>query len=329
MTSKFRSKCAVPIFILHKYEQIRPALRCFKKVLLILLIMAGTCADAKAESRIGAIFSTALPVPEWKLEGQPYRYIPQNLYEYINGAAEFFIGFGLIELTGANYASVSEGKDSVTVDIYDMGNKLNAFGVFQSRRAGQASFLNFGTASVGSDDYLAFHKDRFYVEIQANLAKNAKNVIKAMASIVDRHLPGDNTLPPELSYFPEDGRIAGSERYISGGILGHAFLDKGLVCDYQIEEKKASAFIAIMPSYQDAVSAVKQHRSYLNKLNKKCRPLDGFGQHGFVSEEPYHQTIIETQAGAFVAGVYDLSTTEAGKRLLENILKNIKQTAEK
>ncbi len=328
--STFRSECAVHTFILHKCGPVKPVLRCCKSLLLVLLIMIGTCTDTEAESGIGAIFSTALPVPGWKLEAQPYRYTPQNLYEYINGAAEFFIGFGFIELTGANYASVPENKDAVTVDIYDMGTKLNAFGVFQSRRNGQASSLNFGTAAIGSDDYLAFHKDRFYVEIQAYIiSKNEKSVIQTMAAIIARHLPGDNTLPQELSYLPEKGRIAGSEHYIKGGILGHEFLDKGIMCNYQVEGQNASVFIAIMPSYQDAVGAVEQHRSFLNKSGEKCLPLDGFGKHGFISEEPYHKTIIETQAGTFVVGVYDLSTTEAGKTLLENILKNIKQTADK
>ena len=81
----------------------------------------------------------------------------------------------------------------------------------------------------------------------------------------------------------------------------------------------------MLPSPRDAVHAVEQHRSFLLKSGEKCLPFDGVGDHGFVSEEPYHQKIIEAQAGAFVAGVYDLSTIEAGKTLLEDIIKTIKQ----
>jgi hypothetical protein len=54
-------------------------------------------------------------------------------------------------------------------------------------------------------------------------------------------------------------------------------------------------------------------------------PFDGVGHHGFVSEEPYHQNIIETQIGAFVAGVYDLSSIEPGKTLLADIIRTVKQ----
>jgi len=74
------------------------------------------------------------------------------------------------------------------------------------------------------------------------------------------------------------------------------------------------------------VHAVKQHRSFFLKSGKKSLSFDRFGKHGFVSEEPYHQKIIETQVGAFVAGVYDLSTIEAGETLLADIITTLKQT---
>jgi hypothetical protein len=281
-------------------------------------------AETKAESSTVNFFSTVLPGGQWQLAGQPYRYTPSNLYEYINGAAEFFIAFGFVELTGANYAPVTGGNNSVTIDIYDMGGKLNAFGVFQSKRDRQAPDLKVGAASTISDNYVAFHKDRFYVEIQAFIInEQAKSVIATMAASVAEHLPGDNTLPRELSYFPDEGRIFGSERYIKGGVLGHAFLEQGLVCDYQIDAKKVTAFIAMLPSEQAAAEAVGLHRSFLEKSGQKHLPVHGLGKHAFASEEPYHQKIIATQQGPFVIGVYDLDSTEAGKKLLANILKNI------
>ena len=231
---------------------------------------------------------------------------------------------GFVDLTGANYTPVSGGQDSVSIDIYDMGSKLNAFGIFQSRKDRQASSFKFGAASIASDDYLAFHKDRFYVEIQAYITdRKETSGIDKMATIVAQHLPGDNTLPMELSYLPDNGKVAGSERYVTGGILGYAFLDRGLVCDYQVGDQKVKAFIAMLASTRDAVGALQQHRLFLEKSGKKGISIDGFGKHGFVSEEPYHKKIIETQAGAFVIGVYDLITVEAGQTLLADILKKL------
>jgi len=311
-----------------KSEQMNVALHHCTRLLVVLLFLTGTCINSAAESRVEAIFTSILPAAGWKLEGKSYRYIPQNLYEYINGAAEFFIAYDFIELTGANYFSASEKKAAVTVDIYDMGGKLNAFGVFQSRRDTQASSLNIGTASVGSDDYISLYKDRFYVEIQASIIiKKDDGVVKNLASIVAKHLPGDISLPQELSYFPQKGRIAGSERYVRGGILGHAFLDRGIASDYQIEGQKVSAFVAFLLSDKDAEKAVEQHRIFLKESKKNCSPLKGFEKNGFVSEEPFHKKIIVTQKGPFVIGIYDLATTEAGRKLLLDILKNIQHAS--
>jgi hypothetical protein len=316
----------MPIFILPEAGPPRPALRCLMTLLMILFSMAAPCISPLAESGDESIFTTALPSPEWKVDGRPYGFRPQNLYEHINGEAEFFIAFGFIELTGAAYTSVAGGTDTVTTVIYDMGNKLNAFGVFQSKRGGQTSTLNLGAASMGSDGYLAFYKDRFFVEIQAYITgEKEKARVETLAASIAAQLPGDNSPPRELFYLPEKNRIPGSERYIRGGILGHAFLDRGILSDYLIQGQKMTAFVAILPSSRDAVHAVKQHRSFFLKSGKKCLPLDGAGKHGFVSEEPYHQKIIETQVGAFVAGVYDLSAVEPGKTVLADIITTLKQ----
>jgi Family of unknown function (DUF6599) len=316
----------MPMSILPKTGPARPALRGCRPLLMILLFLAVTGITLRAESGDVAIFKQALPSPQWQIDGQPYGFIPQNLYEYINGEAEFFIAFGFIELTGANYILVAGGKDTVTIDIYDMGKKLNAFGVFQSKKGGRASALNLGAASTGFDDYLAFYKDRFFVEIQTYITREKeKHRVETMAASIAAHLPGDNTPPWELFYLPEKNRVAGSERYIKGGILGHAFLDRGIVCNYRIQGQKLTAFVAMLPSPRDAVHAVKQHRSFFLKSGKECLPLERFGRHGFVSEEPYHQKIMETPVGAFVAGVYDLKTLKAGKTLLADIVTLLKQ----
>lgn len=316
----------MPIFILPKTGLTRPIFHCCITLLMILFFMAAPRIGSFAASGDESIFSEALPSSEWRMDGQPYGFLPENLYEYINGEAEFYIAIGFIELKGANYTSVAGGKETVTIDIYDMGNKLNAFGVFQSKRGGQVSALNVGAASMGSDDYFAFYKDRFFVEIQAYITgEKQKHGVQTLAASIAARLPGDNIPPSELFYLPEKNRIAGSERYITGGILGHAFLDRGMVCDYRIQGQKIKAFVAMLPSPRDAVNAVKQHRSFLLKSGKKCLPFDGGSHHGFVSEEPYHQKIIEAQVGAFVVGVYDLITIEPGKTVLADIIRTIKQ----
>ncbi len=118
----------------------------------------------------------------WQLAGDSYHYLPGNLYNYINGAADLFISYGFVKLVGAEYTPGSDRKDYLIADIYDMGNKLNAFGVFQSKRNPESSLLKIGTGAYGDEKYIFFYKDRFYAEIQGNQSmQQNKNVLMTLA----------------------------------------------------------------------------------------------------------------------------------------------------
>ena len=222
-----------------------------------------------------------------------------------------------------HYAPVSASNDSITVEVYDMGEKLNAFGVFQAKRSNQELPLNIGTASFGSGGYLAFYKDRYFVEINSYITDEKwKKTHFVLAQNVSDNLPGDNLPPKELSYFPEQGKVKGSEKYIRGGILGHAFLDKGLICDYRIGAKNVSAFLAFFPSKKAAEESYSQHVTFLQKSGESSL-LNGVGDRGLISKEPYHNNIIIVQEGSFEIGVYDLSTPQEGMQILNGILKRL------
>jgi len=265
-----------------------------------------------------------LSIPGWKMAADPHIFGPQDLFEHINGAADFFIAYGFISLEGAYYCSETDMNDSVSVDIYDMGEKLNAFGVFQSKRSKSAPNLNIGTASFGGQGYLAFYKDRYFVEVNSFIQNDQwKTQSLIMARQLAELLPGDTSPPRELSYFSGQGKIQGSERYIVGGILGHAFLDKGIVCNYKIGESEiGSVFLVFLPSKKAAEGAFAQHRNFLLESGT-CTPVSGLAERAIISQEPYHQNILIAQTGPYMIGIYDLSIPERGKPILERLLERL------
>jgi len=292
---------------------------------IVTVFLSCWCALGVASSRGNTLLPNSLEIPGWRTANKPYRYSPENLYKYINGEADLFVAYGFVSLVGANYSSGPESSDSITIDIYDMGEKLNAFGVFYSKRGRESSSLKIGAASFGADGYVVFYKDRYYVEILSFVQgeqKKTEHVI--MARKVAEKIEGDISPPYELSYLSEFGRIDGSERYVKGGILGHAFLDRGLTCDYRIEGDVVSAFVALFPSSKDAVGSFEEHKDFLRRSGKKCVHINGFGEYGFFSQEPYHKNILVVQEGSFVVGVYDLLKAQKGIELLKDILKRIR-----
>jgi hypothetical protein len=261
----------------------------------------------------------------WKLKSQ-YSYTPDDLYNYINGAADLFISYGFVELAGGNYSCGTDGQGTVVVDVYDMGKKLNAFGVFQSKRDPEVQVLDIGAKAIGNEKYIFFLKDQFYVEIQAFFpGEQQSSVAITMAREVAGKIPGDSSLPAELDYLPNVGRMMGSAHYITGGILGHGFLDKGLLCDYRVNGEVVKAFIAFLPSSDQALNALNQYKNYIEKAGESWEALKGFGENSFTAQEPYHKTILVAQQGVFVAGVADLSSAQKGEALLKRILNKIQE----
>ena len=304
--------------------------RVFLKAVIIysiLLFFPLNGAKVMSGSGVERLLPQSSEVNGWQLMGNHYNYLPANLYNYINGAADLFISYGFVELVGAEYTPGSGKKENMIVDIYDMGNKLNAFGVFQSKRDPESKSLKIGGGAFGSEKYVFFYKDRFHVEIQAFfLGAESNDIVTKMAKKVANGIAGDCTPPSELNYLPDANRIPGSEVYITGGILGHAFLDRGLVSDYKISGEVVKVFVAFFSSRDRAVNALNQYKSYLDASGEKWQVLNRFGEIGFVSKEPYHKNIIVAQQGHFVVGVADLSRAQKGEELLNNVIREIKKS---
>jgi len=294
----------------------------------LALAAGGLCAAQASAAALDALLKDSLSLPGWRLEGAPYRYTPANLYTYINGAADFFVAYGFTGLDGAAYAPRSADGSLMTIDIYDMGDKLNAFGVFQSRRDPAAPAADIGAAGQISSDYAAFYKGRYYVELQGLIRQTAdKPILQAAGKQVADQLPGDAQRPGQLAFLPAKNLLSGSERYVRGGILGHGFWDRGLLANYQLGDVRCTAFVALLGSEAEARESLDKHRAFVQGAGKGCRPLKGLGEQGFESDEPHHQKIVVAQAGRHVAGVYDLPRAQQGRHLLDTILENIKNSA--
>ena len=263
----------------------------------------------------------------WQLKGD-HSYTPDDLYNYINGAADLFLSYGFVELAGGTYRYGSDNQGTVIVDIYDMEKKLNAFGIFQSKRDPEVKLLDIGAGAIGSEKYVFFYKDRFYVEIQSFVpSEKGSSAALKMAREVESKIPGDSSPPAELTYLPQVDQVSGSMLYITGGILGHGFLDRGLLCDYRISDEAVKAFIAFFPSPDQAFKALNQYKNYIDKSGEKWETHKGFGDNSFTAQEPYHKTILVVQQGSFVVGIADLSQVKKGEALLKRILSTIQKNS--
>ena len=113
-----------------------------------------------------------------------------------------------------------------------------------------------------------------------------------------------------------------------GGILGHAFLPRGVVSEYYINKEVVKAFIAPFPAPARAQTAFEQYKQFLTATGKPAEPNNAAGERSFCAQEPYHKNIIVAQQGCFVAGITELSSPQQGTLLLKTIIKNLEKSLE-
>ncbi|MEJ2055565.1 MAG: hypothetical protein P8X42_16740, partial [Calditrichaceae bacterium] len=146
----------------------------------------------------------------WQILQKDQYYSPDNLYEYIYGGAELYLSYGFQKVFSRIYNKPDQPE--IIVDIFDMKNSYNAFGVFAFSREKEDS--SFGQGSQYVPGLLLFWKDRYYISI---LFSPETEESKEAAFIIARHIESsihkNGPLPEILKLLPEDSLLTESIRY--------------------------------------------------------------------------------------------------------------------
>ncbi len=149
-------------------------------------------------------------VEGWKTDRKDQVFNRENLYDYINGGAEIYLSYGFIELVNRTYAL--PGQPEIKLDLLDMGNSKNAFGVFVHSRESVAS--DFGQGSIYYQGYLQFWMDRYIVSIISSPeTPESKQAIFALAREIEKSIGQEGPLPEILQLLPEQNLVEESIRY--------------------------------------------------------------------------------------------------------------------
>ncbi len=175
--------------------------------------------------------------------GQPRIYNRENLYEYINGHAEFFIKSGFLKLTVADYikkGSTTDQPDAV-VDIYDMGKAIHSFGILSDEAGDNPLDLAIGSMGFKTSQGINFIKGKYYIKITLysdNLPQDS-----FARSIDDKIRPGPDTFPI-LSRLPDIGEVL-STRYIKETYRGLEFVNNVVEREYKINNNIIQIFVVM------------------------------------------------------------------------------------
>ena len=183
----------------------------------------------------GAILAQNITFPELngfrKSEKYPV-YTPENLWDFIDGAADGFLSLGFIDLHIAEY---KKGKESIKAEIYRHSDHTNAFGIYSSERSPDYNFISLGAQGYSIEGSLNFFKGNYYVKIRTFSEKpKTINAVRSLASRIEMMLEGEKEMPSVISLFPQEGKRKNEETYINESVLGHSFLNKAFKSVYQV-----------------------------------------------------------------------------------------------
>lgn len=273
-------------------------------VLALLLASAWSCGGWSED----ATLPDATAVPGWSLHGTAREYSPHALYEYIDGAADLYLSYGFVGLATADYVRGSQ-EHLLTVDLYDMGETINAFGIFTSERPREVTKLDLGNQGYSGDGVIAFWQGRQYVKVLQISGDDPADAM-ALARAVSASLPACSGLPKEFANLPTAHRLPDSERYLRQSALGHKFLENVVSAEYRLGKTGAAMHLAMLASPDKAKQAWRRLWGFESRTGKYLAPLAGLGDEALVVRDPSLGLLLAVRKGPHLL----LATSETAPR---------------
>ena len=206
---------------------------------------------------------------------ESYTSTPDELFDFINGGAELYLSYGFVGMTGCRYEA--DDNTEITIEIYEMTNAKNAFGVYTQTRDKEES--DFGQGSQSYKDAIIFWKDRYFVLINTTKSTlQSQEAIQYLASVTDKSIDNKGSIPDIIGYLPQKDLIQGGVLYFHHYIWLNAYY---FIADYNILniDENADAVLArygssqqrsylLLVEYSDAVATEKAY----NQLKQKYAP---------------------------------------------------------
>jgi len=207
----------------------------------------------------------------------------ENLWDYIDGAADKYLEYGFADLHVAEY---KKGRSIIKCEIYKLKDHTMAFGIYSMERSPSFRFINLGAQGYIADGAVNFFKGSYYVKIRTYSKKEkVLHAEETLAQKVEVMLIGESLMPSMLAQFPAEGKKLNEESYINEDVLGHSFLTRAFRTPYQAGNDSFSIYISESSTPEDAN---KTAQSYIASTG--IDPVES-SDNRFVLSDGYNGTI--------------------------------------
>jgi len=266
---------------------------------------------------------TASELMDFEITAGPDSYTPDNLWDYINGNAPGYIAYGFREVstfTATNRDNLLE----IVVDVYDMGDSLNAFGIYSLERVTGASAVDIGNEAFQAENALYFWQDKYYVKLTAyEVTPETAESLSAVARTISRKIPEKGTRPILFSVFPQNGSVEQSERYLPQDVLGQVYLAHGYRVAYQYGDHDYQVFLIRGENSTKTRENFEKFRAYVagaGEINSNELPI---GERAFAGADDLNGRVLFAVQGSYLIGVVGLDDLSLAQTIVTEMISRL------
>jgi hypothetical protein len=263
-----------------------------------------------------------VPTPSgWTVGEGPVRHHPATLFEYLDGGADLYLRHGFRELVQLRYQPGADPLSGVTVDLYDMGSALGAFGICAAIRPPGAEVRPWGAQGYREGTIAAAWKGPVYVHAEADAERpDLVAVLEGLVAGACECLLGEGSMPSVLEPLPVAGRVAQSERWVPENLLGHSFLPGGVLATYELGGLRAELYLSDLGSAAAAREGLQALEAHLAKWGRVEDGPEALGDAAFRYTDPTLGEGTAFRAGPHLAGIHGELGREQREAVLEALL---------
>lgn len=295
------------------------ALKIFLIIILFLSLLNVNGGFLRGKNEL-SIRSLLPEIESWKFSEAPQNYLSETLYEYINGAAEIYLGYDFKELIVGLYKK-ADTEASVSIEIYDMGNEKNSFGIYSAERFPDNRFIPVGLQGYLEEGAMNFIVGNYYIKLLCfDCEDGSESFLRLFSQEILMRIKEKGQLPPLLQVFPREDLIPNSEKFILYNFMGYEFLNNGYLANYKKGELEFECFIIEGKNSEETRNMLAR---YLAARNKESIQKISFGYH---LKDRYYHNIYLARIEDYLCGVIKIKDgfEEVGEEYLKALVKSLK-----
>ena len=296
---------------------------CFSIIVISILLLV--TSETIQATELKTLIPSSREFTDFKITHDVEYYTEENLWDYMNGGAPGYLAYGIEEMVTMQVKNLKNHIE-VVIDIYDMGNHLNAFGIYSVERVPDGRDLDFGVDSYQYDTTLCFWQDKYYVKLMSyDMKPETAQSLSSLATLITQKMPKKGEPPYLFSIFPVEGRLKKSERYIKCDVLGQAYFTGGYSVEYDNDSNQYKIFLI---RNKDPLETKQNFHKYLDFIKTIGQITDEnikIGEQAFAGIHNFYGRVLFARKGLYIIGVVNFDNKNSAQNIINLMFSRLKQ----